>query len=95
MALGAAGQGVALFVALLALPTPLLRRILEESGPATGILIGAAVAIGVAGFLGLLAGLTAKPRPSGSAAAALYLVALTALLVGIALARSGVGVGAA
>lgn len=50
-------------------------------GPwSAGLIVLSAIALGLAGFVGLLAGLSRKPRPSGTFAAVLYLASQWALL---------------
>ena len=51
------------------------------------LLIAGGMALGLAGFVGLLAALSRKPRPSGQFAAILYVLALAALFAGAHAAR--------
>ncbi len=75
--LAAVPTGVA-WLALL--PAPVRERLLGADAAATiGLTLGSGLAV-LAGFVGLLAGLSGKPRPGGWFAAALLAVALAVVL---------------
>jgi len=87
MFLATAAHTLLLFAALLRLPSRLVRELVEQAPQGVSLLIGGGIALGLAGFAGLLAGLSRKPRPSGMFAAILYLAALAALAAGAHAAR--------
>ena len=58
------------------------RRAVAWESATTGLWAACAMlALGIGGFVGLLAGLTGKPRPSGWFAALIYGMGLSALVV--------------
>jgi hypothetical protein len=85
MAVGTFLELGVVFAGLVLLPTAALRRLIESGWPAMAALIVCTIALGCAGFVGLLAGLTRKPRPSGTIAGLLY----AASVVGLAAGRAG------
>ena len=87
MFLATAAHALLLFAALLRLPSRLIRELMEQAPQGVSLLIGGGIVLGLAGFAGLLAGLSRKPRPSGVFAAVLYVAALAALAAGAHAAR--------
>ena len=91
MFLGAAAWLVLCGASLLGLPAGSRRALFAHAMlPAYGLLVGA-IGLGLAGFVGLLAGLSGKPRPSGPLAALLYALALILIATSAAMARQAAG----
>jgi hypothetical protein len=82
MAVGALLELGVVFAGLVLLPTPTLRRLIDGAWPAMATLIVCTITLGCAGFIGLLAGLTRKPRPSGTIAALLYAASVAGIVAG-------------
>jgi hypothetical protein len=84
--------GKTLFLATVGLDIILVAMIfaapagLRQTPQAMAALVIGLIALGLAGFVGLLAGLSGKPRPSGSFAVVLHLVGQTACVMALLLA---------
>ncbi len=82
MAVGTLLELGVLFAGLVLLPTSTLRRLIDDGWPAAATLTVCTITLGCAGFIGLLAGLTRKPRPSGTIAALLYAASVAGIVAG-------------
>ena len=88
MWLGVVALLVGSAAALLLLPAATRGALVTRAvGPTFALLVGA-VAIGLGGFVGLLAGLAGKPRPSGGVAALLYVGGLVTWFAAAAQVRA-------